>query len=189
MSSQPPAVAAAMPVATASGSASGSASASASASSTSPQPSSSLHSSSSSDTVTCAPSAFSPSPGTASARDSHHHAKVLERLVLNGTLYSHTHTRTLKKFYMSRRASTCLYTLNFSETNDNTSIAIATQDIIRQNVLRFPASRIPNPKTLLSQSRVCVISSHLPLHPYTVPFSFSVFQPPFVANSLYRRLA
>lgn len=96
MSSQPPVAAAAMPVATAS------ASASASASSTSPQPSPSSsppHSSSSSDTVTCAPSAFSPSSGTASAHDSHHRAKVLERLVLNGKssistyIYMHAHTQ------------------------------------------------------------------------------------------------
>ncbi|KAL9468888.1 hypothetical protein ACSS6W_010582 [Trichoderma asperelloides] len=82
------AAAAAMPVATASASASAStsASASASASSTSPRLSSSPHSSSSSDTVTCAPSAFSPSSGTASALDTHHHATVLERLVLNDAI-------------------------------------------------------------------------------------------------------
>ncbi|PNP37934.1 hypothetical protein TGAMA5MH_10033 [Trichoderma gamsii] len=99
MSSQPPSLAAAaMPVVA---TASTSASASASASSTSPQipsPSSSPHSSSSSDTVTCAPSASSPSPGTASAHDSHHRAKGLERLVLNAPCVTAIHASKLLAF-------------------------------------------------------------------------------------------
>lgn len=129
------AAAAAMPVATASASASAStsASASASASSTSPRLSSSPHSSSSSDTVTCAPSAFSPSSGTASALDTHHHATVLERLVLNGTFCA----STAQFCYMPHRAE-CLLVHALSSLVRQSHCLSAKTSLPRL---------IPNPKT------------------------------------------
>lgn len=159
MSSQPPSLAAAaMPVVA-------TASASASASSASPQlpsPSSSSssphHSSSSSDTVTCAPSASSPSPGTASAHDTHHRAKVLERLVLNGKPFTSIQARAhSKKFCMPHRVPrSAQFPRDRNDSNPR-------QDNTRQNVPRCPVSRIPSPETLFLILS-CVISLHRPLH-------------------------
>jgi hypothetical protein len=196
MSSQPPSVAAAaMPVVA---TASASASTSASASSTSPQlpspsaSSSSPHSSSSSsDTVTCAPSAGSPSPspGTASAHDSHshHRATVLERLVLNGKsliFYAmHAHARTGKKSFACLTESLCSIPLSTctrpipqrQKRQQSETLPVAAQR---------PAFHTSDPD---AQSCFCVISRRAPLTRCLLALAF--FQPPFVANSLYRRLA
>lgn len=167
MSSQPPSLAAAaMPVVA---TASTSASASASASSTSPQipsPSSSPHSSSSSDTVTCAPSASSPSPGTASAHDSHHRVKGLERLVLNGKPFMSTQARAhSKKFCMPHRARICPIPQRQKRQQSKTRHC----PLQRPSLLSVPHSKSRDPVP-----RPDPASSHF-ISPYTLPFSFSVF--------------
>lgn len=165
MSSQPPSLAAAvaMPVV---------ATASASASSTSPQlpsPSSSSppHSSSSSDTVTCAPSASSPSPGTASAHDTHHRAKVLERLVLNGKPFTSIQARAHSKKVLHASPSTSIRPI--AQRQKTTAIQDKTIPVKTSLAAQCPAFQVPRPC-----SSSYPASSHF-IAPYTLPFSFSVF--------------